>query len=534
MTASLRMVFTASLVIGLAATAGAGEMSPGELAAKVDRLWQQETAATARQPVDDETFLRRVSLDLTGKPPTPEQVTLFVLDPAPQKRQKMVESLLADEDFGRNWGRYWRDVILYRSTDDRARIVSGGARQYFANALNSNRGWDEIATDLITATGDIRENGETVLMFSHLGKSEEIAAETARIFLGMQINCAQCHDHPTDKWKREQFHQLAAFFPRVGVRPIREENRRSFAIVSNDGRRRFNFGGIRKGREHYMPDLENPKARGKLIHPTLFITGQKLESGQKDMDRRQTLARWITAEDNPWFAKAFVNRTWAELLGRGFYEPVDDMGPERSAIAPETLELIAEQFVARQYDVKWLFQVITQTQAYQARLVSEEKLADPAVARRPQRLRGDQIYDSLLKALGLADPAANASGQRGGLYARRGPRGQFLETFGFDPSLSKDDVVGSIPQALALMNSRLINLSLNGDNRGTVLGKVLAETDDDKQVVVELYLHTLAREPSPAEMKTSLDYVREVGNRKEAFEDLHWALINSTEFLHRR
>ena len=320
---------------------------PAEVAQQVDRLLAEETRSLkelAAPSCDDTTFLRRVSLDITGQLPTPGKVTSFALDPDEQKRTKLVQELLASKPYGKNWGRYWRDVIMYRRSDPRALIAAGSLEAYLTECLNENRPWDAVATELITAAGDVREDGATGLIMAQLGRPEDTVAEISRIFLGVQIQCAQCHDHPTDRWSREQFHELAAFFPRVAVRPRNNDGPRSFAVVADDGpafRRPNNNNRFRGTPEHYMPDLDDPQARGTRMQPVFFLTGGKLPFGTRDERRRDTLAEWITAQDNPWFATALVNRLWAELVGEGFYEPVDDMGPDRDPIAPKTIEYLA-------------------------------------------------------------------------------------------------------------------------------------------------------------------------------------------------
>ena len=219
--------------------------------------------------------------------------------------------------------------------------------------FNANTPWNEIATRLITARGNVQDNGSTGLIMAQGGRPEDTVAEISRIFIGIQIQCAQCHDHPTDRWTREQFHQLVAFFPRVAVRPMMRDNR-SFAVVADDlpSRRRTNNNNRFRGTpEHYMPDLEDPQARGTLMQPVFFVTGQQLETGALDEARRGQLSRWLTSPENPWFARALVNRLWSELVGEGVYEPVDDIGPDRECSAPRTLDLLASQFAEQQYNI---------------------------------------------------------------------------------------------------------------------------------------------------------------------------------------
>ncbi|HSG70105.1 MAG TPA: DUF1549 domain-containing protein, partial [Planctomycetaceae bacterium] len=196
-------------------------LSAQQVAEQVDREIEQALAEANVQPapvIGDEDFLRRISLDLTGIPPSASEVTLFSLNPDSSKRTDLIRRLLDEREFAQNWSRYWRDVIFSRATDMRTVRFQRVFETWMTQQLSENRSWDKIVTDLVTATGDVSENGATALLMAHGGDAAEIAAETSRIFLGIQIQCANCHDHPTDQWKREDFHQLAAFFPRVQFR----------------------------------------------------------------------------------------------------------------------------------------------------------------------------------------------------------------------------------------------------------------------------------------------------------------------------
>lgn len=292
-----------------------------------------------------------------------------------------------------------------------------------------------------------------------------------------------------------------------------------------------------------MPDLKDPSSKGTLMTPVFFLTGQRLPRGESDQQRREQVAGWMTAKSNPWFAKAFVNRIWAELVGEGFYEPVDDLGPDRTPSAPQTIDYLAGEFTARDYDVKWLFRTITATDAYQ-RESRPRRNPDqvPFTANCSQRLRSDQIFDMLTDALG--SPAGGQGSRAGGPgknkpapgqgRPRAGARALFAAVFGYDPSDRRDEISGTIPQALALMNSPQVNRAINGGRPQTDLGRLLASTGDDDDVTVELYLRCLGREPNDNELAVVRDYLRSTGDRVTAFEDVFWALINSTEFLHRR
>lgn len=533
------------VILGTLAPVAAKEAATKEdasrVAAEVDRRLAEETKAGTPQDgrktprVDDETFLRRVSLDLIGRAPTPEETTVFALDTAADKRAAIVDRLLADPRYGENWGRYWRDVIFYRRTEERALFGAELCSDYLTKLFNDNAPWDQIASSFITASGDVSENGATGLLFAHRGEPEAVVGEVTRIFNGIQISCAQCHDHPTDHWKRDEFHKMAAFFPRIALRPNPGEMGRGFSIVATDFEPRFRprnaMQRVQGTLEHYMPDLQDPQAKGTLMQPVFYVTGQTIDLGAKDADRREQFAKFLTSPENPWFARAFVNRLWAELVGEGFYEPIDDLGPDRECSAPETLDILSRSFTASGYDVKQLLRTIVATATYQRESRSRRDPDDvPFAANTAQRLRGDQLFNQLTQLLGVADPDGPARG--GPMALRRGPRGQFNAVFGYDPSSPRDEVVGSIPQALILMNSPVVNGGINAQ-RG-MLSKLLSQIKKDDDLTVELYLRAVGREPTAVELATCREHVKEVGNRGEAFEDILWSLVNSTEFLHRK
>lgn len=556
---------------------------------------------------NDEDFLRRVYLDLAGVVPSPKEITLFGLTSDTNKRAAVIDQLLASEDFGELWGAYWREVVMSRATEQRARIVLPAFQAWLVEQLNDNRPWDEITRTLITANGSVRETGETGLIFSHTGEPEELAAEISRIFLGIQMSCANCHDHPTDSWKREDFHQLAAFLPRISVRREEPGDPTSWVVrsVENDPRRGNRdidvdrlFRGLDRNRdgllakseargpleerfdrileaadadkdkklskeefeqarafannqqqrgrgemEYYMPDLNNPASQGTLTQPVFFIPdakGPRMRAEADDMTRRHALVDYITSPTNEWFAKAFVNRIWSEMLGQGFYTPIDDIGPERIAIFEEVLEVLADGFVKNQYDVKWVYRTIANTDAYQRQLREKESehYTPPFASAAPTRLSSDQIYQSLFKVLGAEGGLQSFSrGDRNGmLYRRSGldpAKFQFQQTFGVDPSKPKDDIIGNVPQGLFMMNSPIVETMIRGTG-DTKLARILRDQSDNEDALREVYLLVLSREPTDKEVKIGKEYVTQVGNRTEAFEDLMWSLLNSTEFISKR
>jgi hypothetical protein len=545
-TCTFVLIAVGQLACFTAASPAVAKPSARQTADQVDSLLAEEVFSddtTLAPRIDDATFLRRVWLDIVGDIPTPEHVTAFLLDPASDKRERVVRELLADPQYGQNWARYWRDVILLRRLEDRAAIVSNALVADLTAKFNQNLPWDKIAAEFITATGDAKENGAVAIQLAQDGRTEETAAEMSRIFLGIQIQCCQCHDHPYDSWKREQFHEFAAFFPRIAVRPVLSPTRRTLEVVADDrpqrGRRANPDAEGRRGQpEHFMPDLDNPAAPGTRMQPKFFLTSAELPFGTLDAQRRGAAAQWMT--ENSWFATAFVNRLWAELVGEGFYEPIDDIGPERTASAPKAVAFLGRRFAESGYDMKWLFRTICATEAYQRESrPRRETDAKPFTANVAQPLRSDQLYNALLTAA-EADESEQTINRRNRpqMMAGYGPmasvRQQFAVAFGYDPSDPRETVTSSIPQALAMMNGVRINLAVRAIGEDTVLGRLLNEIEDDESLIDELYLRTLSREPTSEERKVALKFCKSVTNRPAAFEDLFWALLNSSEFSHRR
>lgn len=508
--------------------------SPTEIAQTIDELLISETIVSQTNICDDETFLRRAFFDIVGQPPSLEDVLTYGFEPSVNKRSLLIEFLLADKTYGANWSRYWRDVIMFRRTNDQSQLGVPALESYLTDALNDGVSWDRIAVDFITAKGDIREDGRTVFIAAQQGRPEETVSEISRIFMGIQIQCAQCHDHPTDRWKQEQFHELVAFFPRVAVRP--QLDPRSFIVNATDfiGRRRNPNANNRfvGTLEHTMPNLVEPTQPGQVMTPKFFVSGQTLPVGTTDAVRRDSLARWITSADNPWFAKAVTNRVWAELVGEGFYEPVDDIGPDRTPSAPKTMDYLANEFMLSGYDLKWLMQTIMSTQAYQRNSLDRRKYDQiPFQANTIQPLRADQLFDSMMSVFEISDAGFEGDGQ--GPRRQQTPRNVFADVFGYDPNDPRGDVAISIPQSLAMMNSKFINEQIQAQ-QGTMLYRLLQEVQSDRAAVQELYLRVFSRRPNRNEINTSLAYIKQVANRRESFEDLLWALLNSAEFKTRR
>jgi hypothetical protein len=493
----------------------------------------------------DEQFIRRVTLDLTGRLPNAVNITEFVASTDPDKRPGLIDHLLESDAHARHWARYWRDVVSSRITNRRSMGLTRSFEEWLYEQFRADRSWGEITRDILTAEGELRfsqsvapdsalvkqpgwqarpnsKGGELFFLVAHdTDEAEERAAETSRVFLGIQIQCVQCHDHFTEPWKRVQFHELAAYFSRIKYQQLFDDKK---------------LVGVQlvtvPDREHKMMSLEDSESF-TVMHPR-FLDGRTPERSLSDHERRQTLADVVVDKQNYWFAAAFVNRVWGELLGESFYQNVDDMGLMKEVVLGEVLTRLTGAFRGTDYDIKSMFRAITNSDAYQRQHRQGEKSGEGIirVASCPAPLRADVLWDSLEHVLGRLGSSQ--------FHTRGGKRfnisileGKFKAEFDFDPSLKNENVEGTIPQSLFLMNNADLNKRIQAVGKN-LLSRVLKESPDDAGAVTSIYLRVLARRPTDRELSKCRAYIVRIENRAEAFEDILWALINSTEFQTKR
>jgi hypothetical protein len=524
-----------NLVLSLPPTARALEplnppASPSpaaDVARRVDELLLRAAGAPAAPAAaDDETLLRRVCLDLTGRLPTPAEVAAFKADRRPDRKARLIDQLLTTDAHAVNWGRYWRDVLTYHTPASGNYLRWALFDRWLTDQVRRNRPWAEVVTALVTASGINDECAPVNYLTAHFGNQIEIAATTSRVFLGVELQCAQCHNAKNEPWKREQFHEFVAFFGRAKLVQHKDVTGRGtpYAIEG------------RSVGQHGMPDKKDPK---RLIPMTpRFLSGEALSTDAHDGERRAALARLLTGPRNPWFARAHVNRIWTALMGWGFYPTLHDLGNENPPRYSEVLDLLAREWAATSYDMRWLFRTIVSTKAYQRQLQPRpDSDSGSPVAVCPSRLRPEQIFEGLVKALGFDEHdktiPAPAPSSAPAVARHTGLRHMVYQAFRYNPSQPQDEIRGTIPQALLMMNSVLVNTYVSAKGK-TFLAEALAKKLSDDEIVVALYRRVLARAPRSHELETIRRYLRDVGNRAEGLEDVFWTLINSTEFLTRR
>ncbi|MGE5192517.1 MAG: DUF1549 domain-containing protein [Deltaproteobacteria bacterium] len=485
------------------------------------------------EPADDSEWVRRVHLDIVGHIPDLETVQKFVADKDKAKRSKLIDRLL-DEDPGyvRNFTTIWTNNLIGRGAP---RANSGVKRaplqKFLRDSFGKNRGWNEIVSDLLTAEGDNSKNGATNYLLSHLNEGAVPAtAISAKLFLGMQVQCTQCHNHPFNEWKQNAFWEFNSFFKQARAQPIRQYNEKTGRMdVVGSELVRSDFGGpIYFERRNGVMEVAFPKFNGTEVNP------------EPDTNRRQELAKIITAGSRTQMADAAVNRMWGHFFGYGFTKPVDDMGPHNPPSHPALLEHLSQEFVAANYDLRQLIRWICNSEAYNlsSRLNPKNpktKQDNPAAGDMPlfshlylKSMTAEQLYDSLIVATN-AHKSGTGNWEKAEETRQRWMQ-QFIQTFGTDENDESTSFDGTIPQALMMMNGDLIRNALS-DAKGTLLYDVLNDKGGPTEKIKRLYQATLSRVPSPREIKTAERVMHSATSPLEAFQDLYWALLNSNEFI---
>ena len=506
------------------------------LAEKIDRLIAQRWAEVKAEPApaaDDAEFLRRAYLDLAGRIPSVEEARTFLEDKRPDKRARLVERLLAGSRYVAHFSNVWRALLIPEAGNNfQVRLQQGGFEGWLKKQLAKNAGYDQMVRDLLTTSVGgqgfnalaLLGGGEPNPLTFYLAKEfrpENLAAGTARVFLGVSVECAQCHNHPFADWKREQFWGFAAF-----------------------------FAGIQSQRlmDFLLPGREEPAKRELTIPGTDKVVKAKFLDGAEpqwkpETNTRATLAEWVTSPANPYFARAAVNRLWAYLLGTGLIEPVDEMvGGSSTPSHPELLDLLAKEFTAHQFDLKFLIRAITATKAYQRTSAATHKSQDDPTrfARMPLRgLTAEQLFDSVAMATGYRDSGSGDDLLSGLLGGNRSARSEFLTKFAL--SERPTDVQTSILQALTLMNGKVVADATSLERSETLAAVVEAPFLTPAERVEALYLAALSRKPEAKELDRAVEFVQDAEKAADAKDrrtagsnalaDVFWALLNSPEFV---
>jgi Tfp pilus assembly protein PilV len=520
---------------------------------RIASVWDDAGLQPSPAATDGE-WCRRVYLDLVGRVPSVKELDAFLTNSAPTKKADLVARLLGDEyvdEYARHFTDVWTTVLIGRDTANE-RVSRPGMRQYLRRAFSKNLPYDRFMDELVTATG-VNANRQDLSGFNGAvnflsGKMEDMGVEngvqatakTAQVFLGLQVQCTQCHNHPFNKGKQNQFWELNAFFRQTRALRRRDgtQDVQWVELVDED----FAGEGGNPEEAELFYELRNGIMKvaypvfidGTEISKSGYLPGRMSDGTTYGANRRRELAQLI--KGNPYFTKAIVNRMWGQFLGYGFTKPVDDLGDHNPPSHPELLEGLAERFRENSFDLKELARWIVLSQPYSlsSRTTPANKADDPSLGERPKfthfyvrQMQAEQLYESLL----TATQADRTSRAEEAAKKKDDWLSQFIIAFGTDEGDDATTFNGSIPQALMMFNGDLIK-NATSTGKGGFLDQVATSTMSPAQKIDVLYKAALSRVPSSKERQvaTALLGARK-GDVAAALQDVWWAVLNSNEFI---
>jgi hypothetical protein len=474
---------------------------------------------------DDATFLRRVSIDLTGALPTEAEVRAFLADIDTAKRDKLIDRLLDSPQYADYFANKWNMVLRNKRQNNDLQSSTFGFYRWIWSSLYENKPYDQFVREILTASGSAEDN-PPVTWYREVAQTNEQVEDVAQLFLGLRIQCARCHHHPFEKWSQDDYFSLAAFFSRVGKKNI--------LGTSNQVRDKRIFHQDAQG-----PAQARNERTGKMLAPAGLGSTPLAVSAEEDP--RVHLADWMADPQNPFFAKALVNRYWKHFFSRGIVEPEDDMRETNPPANPELLNRLAANFVDSKYDLKELVRTICRSSTYQlTSLPNEYNLKDKQNFSRyyPKRLTAEVLYDAFHQVTATTQSFGGLPAGTRSLEIPDPTMAQnvyFLKVFGQPQGDTACECERSqeanLAQSLHLLNSNEVQGKVSAGNaRPALLANDKARSDEEK--IRELYRWVYAREPDADELRIGLAHVQKhAENPKLAYEDIAWALINTKEFL---
>lgn len=507
--------------------------APAEVAAKLDAILDAKLAAAkvpASPQADDAEFLRRVSLDLVGVIPSAAKVKSFLADKSPGKREKLIDDLLADHRFGENFAHYWHDLLVKRDPDNNKTIKTHDVFvKWLTHQFNTNKPWDATVRAMLVAAGDQALVGETffVVANSEMGQTQpqKMLGTASALFLGNQMMCAECHVHPmTPEWTQDDFWGMAAFFGKTQVQREGKKTSNNLATVSD--------AGAAKGKNRNsgtQPDgsipIPDPRNDGKFIGSAKpKMLGEAVVT--KEKVNRAFAADWFTSPKNPFFARAAVNRLWAQFLARGFIPQLDDIRPDSTPSHPEALQLLAEEFLAAKCDVKHVIRVITRTRAYQrsSKTLTDNKDDEELFSHMGMKvLTPRMLFQSLGVATNGVDVPSNDVAN--GKVAKQDTGGKGLEFFDVrEYDENPGEYTYGVPQLLKLMNAKLPPAC-------DAAAKTMTKIGSRDKVIEHLYLTALSRYPTSDETRKLAAFIAKQTDPVKGYSSALWVLLNTAEFV---
>ncbi|QDU00256.1 DUF1549 domain-containing protein [Gimesia aquarii] len=471
------------------------------------------------EPVNDATFLRRVALDTIGRTPTAEEARAFLQDPSPKKRERLIDYYLEQPEFGDHWANKWADML--RPNPYRVGIKTVlNFDAWIRESFHQNKPLDQFTRELLTARGGTWHNG-AVTLFRDRREPKELTTAVSQIFLGIRLSCAQCHHHPSEIWGQDDFYSFAAYFAKVGRKgrgistPI--SGSEEIVFTANSG------------------SVKHPLTNAVLEPRPLFGEVPEIKP---DQDPREVLADWITSPQNHYFAEVSANRIWADLMGRGIVEPIDDFRESNPPSNAPLVKALGQYFRDQKFDQKKYIKAILSSYVYSlSSLPNETNVGDGRNYSRyyRQRLRAEVLLDSISELIGVPDSfvamPANSTAKQ--LWTHR-VSSVFLDSFGRpdpnqDPPCERTTET-TVVQVLHMMNSRELYSRIQSSKGNCDKWAKSKMTPD--QIMEELYLTAYSRYPTLEEKRLGRSlFEKEGANRQQVIEDLMWALLNTPEYL---
>ena len=483
----------------------------------------------------DTEFLRRVHLDLTGKIPTPEEVLDFVEDGSATKRRKKIDQLLGSEAYINYWSGLWVNWLIGRRGDGDDRRI--GLASWVNGALTKNMPYHQFVQELIVANGELKDNGAGNYIMRYERSPAVLTSHSSRLFLGLPMQCAECHDHKTEVWSQKDFYGIASFF--TGIDSQQKGYIQGMDMIGNEKRMENYLITDKPQRALWVERLDEE------VTPR-FLGGSEYEGSLTK--KREALAQWMTDKSNPYFSRAIVNRIWKHFMGRAFVEPIDGFGEENPPTNPDLLDWLANDFVIHDYDLQHLMRTILNSETYQRTSKTNESNKDDEYYYSHayvKPLSAEQFFYSLLQATGFErfqEHKMKGNNRQGGEdrigmlrdleRRKRDHLNRFLFLLDNGEMEEIEAFNGTVPQALMMINGEMVNDSASHDERGSFVNYVLEKWREPVDRVEYLYLNILSRLPTAQEKTYFQRYLERslYRNKALAYEDLYWVLLNSAEF----
>lgn len=489
---------------------------------------------------DDAEFLRRVYLDLTGTIPTWEEAKDFLNNPATEKRAELIQRLLDDPRYARHQADEWDMIYFGRNPPGYDAAKRAGFQRWLREQFEQNTPYDQIARAILKAEGNTAEHGAPMFLVQYNNKPEDATVKITQTFLGVQLQCARCHNHPYESWTQLDFYGMSAFLSRLQVIQAGEQDGQKKIYLGERNFGEVNFTGPASRSE---PGQQGKPVAPKFLHgPALdeperpeALKDERLPSGKEPpkpwFSRKDALADWITARDNPYFARALANRIWAQFMGRGLVYPVDNLSESNPASHPELLDILTDQLITKDFNLKWFIGEIVNSQTYQLSSRGSVELERPEwfEQARSRPLSAEELAEAWRTAVNYVavDPKTAEQLDKGDRFY---PLGGYQKSFLGSPTDGVGNFLGGLHEHLYFNNGGIDKLF---DRREGGLLHTLAEAEKDspwEQRVERLFLAVLSRRPSPEESAKFVEFLSQEERPHDRVKDAMWALMSSSEF----